>query len=112
MLIAQQLKANVPRHEFPPQVGIVRQIKSNVPGDRIESYMRRHFLAFFVISLLAELGTTLLQRQRTTTDVYPGLYYPNFNTMLAERLLFWFVISVLLSGVWCLISRRARLKET
>ena len=54
--------------------------------------MRRHFFAFFVISLLSELGTTLLQRQRTVTDVYPGLYYPDFNTLLAERLLFWFVI--------------------
>jgi hypothetical protein len=74
--------------------------------------MRRYFLAFFIISLLSEVGTTLLQRQRTTTDVYPGLYYPDFNTLLAERLLFWFVIFVLLSGVWFLISRRARPKES
>jgi hypothetical protein len=70
--------------------------------------MRRHFFAFFIISLLSELGTTLLQRQRTTTDVYPGLYYPNFNALLVERLLFWFVIFVVLSGVWFLISRRAQ----
>lgn len=72
--------------------------------------MRRHFLAFFIIGLLSELGTTLLQRQRTTTDVYPGLYYPNFNTLLAERVFFWFVIFVLLSGVWFFISRSAQPK--
>jgi len=70
--------------------------------------MRRHFFAFFVISLLSELGTTLLQKQRTTSDVYPGLYYPNFNALLAERLSFWFVIFVLLSGAWFLISRRVQ----
>ena len=72
--------------------------------------MRRHFFAFFVISLLSELGTTLIQRQRTTSDVYPGLYYPNFEALLAERLLFWFVIFMLLSGLWFLISRRAEPK--
>jgi len=72
--------------------------------------MRRYFWPFFIIALLSELGTTLLQRQRTTTDVYPGLYYPNFNTLLAERLLFWVVIFVLLSGVWFFLSRRAQPK--
>ncbi|HEV2829849.1 MAG TPA: hypothetical protein VGW76_19775 [Pyrinomonadaceae bacterium] len=69
--------------------------------------MRRHFLAFFIIGLLSELGTTLLQRQRTTTDVYPGLFYPNFNTLLVERLFFWFVIFMLLSGMWFFMSKRS-----
>jgi len=68
--------------------------------------MRRHFLAFFLIALLSELGTTLLQRQRTVTDVDPGLYYPSFNALLVERLFFWFVIFTLLAAVWFIISRR------
>ena len=50
--------------------------------------MKPNLLAFFVISLFAELGTTILQGQRTVTDVAPGLYYPNFKALLIERLFF------------------------
>ncbi|MBX3277877.1 MAG: hypothetical protein KF868_07745 [Acidobacteria bacterium] len=68
--------------------------------------MKRHLIAFFVIALLAELGTTWFQRQRTVTDVYPGLYYPDFKTLLLERLLIWFIILVMLSGIWILVVNR------
>ena len=69
--------------------------------------MKRHAAAFFVIALAGELGTTWLQRLRTTTDVAPGLYYPNFETLLFERLFFWFIIVAVLGTTWLLISKRA-----
>lgn len=68
--------------------------------------MKRQPIAFFIIALCAELGTTWFQRQRTVTDVYPGLYYPDFKTLLLERLLIWFIIFVVLSGIWILAVRR------
>jgi uncharacterized protein YybS (DUF2232 family) len=69
--------------------------------------VKRNATAFFIIALVAELGTTWLQRFRTTTDVAPGLYYPNFETLLLERLFFWFIIVAVLGTAWLLISKRA-----
>jgi len=68
--------------------------------------MKRHFFAFFIISLAAEMGTTWFQKLRTTTDVGPGLYYPNFRTLLLERLLIWFFIFLILGLVWIFAARR------
>jgi hypothetical protein len=72
--------------------------------------MKRNLIAFFTISLFAELGTTILQGQRTVTDVTPGLYYPDFKALLLERLFFWFVIFIVLSGAWLLTSSRLKPK--
>ena len=72
--------------------------------------MKLQFLAFFAIALLSELATTLLQALRTTTDVYPGLYYPNFNALLLERLFVWFVVFSVLTGIWFFLSRRSTTK--
>ena len=68
--------------------------------------MKRQFLAYLLIALAAELGTTLFQKFRTVTDVDPGLYYPDFKSLLLTRLIVWLLIFVLLSGVWLVISRR------
>jgi len=83
----------------PRQIAIVGPVRRKT-GKRNET-------AFFIIALVAELGTTWLQRLRTTTDSEPGLYYPNFETLLLERLFFWFIIIALLGTVWLLISKRA-----
>ena len=69
--------------------------------------MKQNAMAFFIIALAAELGTTWLQKFRTTTDVAPGLYYPNFETLLLERLFVWFIIFGLMGSAWLLISKRA-----
>ena len=63
-------------------------------------------LVCFLIALTAELGTTCCQKLRTTTDVAPGLYYRDFQTLLLERLLVWLIIFVALSAAWLLIPRR------
>jgi hypothetical protein len=68
--------------------------------------MKRNAFAYFVVALIAELGTTYFQKLRTTTDVAPGLYYPSFQELLLDRLFVWFVIFAVLSAVWLLISRR------
>jgi hypothetical protein len=68
--------------------------------------MKRQFLPYFLIALAAELGTTLLQRFRTVSDGEPGLYYPDFQSLLLSRLVVWLLIFLLLSGVWLVVSRR------
>ena len=70
--------------------------------------MKGQFLAYLAIALTAELGTTFFQRFRTTTDVDPGLYYPDFKSLLISRLIVWLLIFVLLSGTWLAISSRRR----
>ena len=81
------------------QVAIVGPVRRNI--------VKRKATAFFIIALVAELGTTWLQRLHTTTDSEPRLYYPNFETLLLERLFFWFIIIAMLGTVWLLISKRA-----
>lgn len=73
---------------------------------RKENQMSGHLTAFFIIALLAELGTTWVQKLRTVTDVNPGLYYPNFRTLLLERLLVWLILFVSLSVGWILVVKR------
>ena len=72
--------------------------------DRIIN-MKRQLIVYFVISLGAELGTTWMQKYGAVTDVYPGLYYPNFKALLLDRLLTWFIIFIMLIGIWRLIVR-------
>jgi hypothetical protein len=67
--------------------------------------LKKRFIIFFLISLLAELGTTWVQGLRSTTDAAPGLYYPNFTTLLIDRLLTWLVIFAVLSVIWFLIVK-------
>jgi len=69
--------------------------------------MKRQFFAYICIALAAELGTTFFQRFRTVTDVDPGLYYPDFKSLLLSRLIVWLLIFVPLSVVWLAISRRS-----
>ena len=66
----------------------------------------KRILPCLMIALTAELGTTWFQKLRTTTDVAPGLYYPDFQTLLLERPRGWLIIFVVLSAAWLLISRR------
>ena len=67
--------------------------------------MKRYFLTFFIIALLAELGTTWFQRLHTVTDVAPGLYYPDFRTLMLDRLVVWVISFAVLSGISLLILR-------
>jgi hypothetical protein len=68
--------------------------------------MKRNAFAYFIVALIAELGTTYFQKLRTATDVAPGLYYSSFQELLIDRLFVWSIIFLSLSGVWLLISRR------
>jgi hypothetical protein len=70
--------------------------------------MKRQFLAFFVIALIAEVGTTWLQKFQANSILGTGIYYDDFGTMLLNRFLYWLVIFLLLSALWLLISRGSR----
>lgn len=70
--------------------------------------MKKHFFAFFSIALVSELGTTWLMSYRSITDAGAMLCYRNLGTVIAGRLLFWFVFFLLLSAVWLLLSRGRR----
>lgn len=67
--------------------------------------MKRNFLAFFFIALAAEVGTSWLQKFQGARDVAAGLYYSDLGTMIFDRLIIWFVLFLLLSALWFLISR-------
>jgi hypothetical protein len=69
--------------------------------------VRRHFIGFFVIALVAEVLTTWAQKLRTVSDVEPGLYYPSFRAMMLERLLIWTVTILGLTAIWSIILRCA-----
>jgi hypothetical protein len=70
--------------------------------------MKQHFIAFFVIALLAEAGTTWLQQFSSKRVLGSGLYYPDLQTLLFDRLLYWLVLYLLLSALWLLLSRGYR----
>jgi len=70
--------------------------------------MKRHFLAFFVIALIAEVCTTWLQQFRSKRILGTGFYYPDIETLLLDRLLIWLVLYLLLSTLWLLLSRGYR----
>jgi hypothetical protein len=70
--------------------------------------MKRQFLAFFIIALIAEVVTTWLQKFQANGILGAGIYYDDFQSMLLSRLLYWLVIFLLLSALWLLVSRGAR----
>jgi hypothetical protein len=70
--------------------------------------MKRHFLAFFFIALITEVGTTWLRQFRSKGILGSGLYSPDIGTLLLDRLLIWFVLYLLLSALWLLLSRSYR----
>lgn len=70
--------------------------------------MKRQFLPFFLIALVAEVVTTWLQKFQARGVLGSGLYYDDFGSMLLVRLLYWLVIYLLLSALWLLISRGAK----
>jgi hypothetical protein len=70
--------------------------------------MKKHFPAFFIIALLSEVTTTWLQQFGASKQLGEGFYYPDFGSMLLNRLLYWLVIFLLLSALWLLISRSSQ----
>jgi hypothetical protein len=66
--------------------------------------MKRHFAAFAIIALCAELVTTWWQKELTAMDVAGGYYYERFRDMLVDRLIVWSVVFFGLSGAWALIG--------
>jgi hypothetical protein len=70
-----------------------------------ETDMKQNFLAFFLIALTAELGTSWLQQFRGAREVGGALFYPDLGNMIVNRLIIWLVLFLLLSTLWILISR-------
>jgi len=68
--------------------------------------MKRQVIAFFVIALSSELVTTWLQGLRGNVSHVKGLYYPNFKEMMFERLFFWTIVFLTLTGLWTLLAKR------
>ena len=66
--------------------------------------MKQNFLAFSLIALAAEIGTSVLQKYRAR-DIGSGLFYPDLGDMIVNRLIIWLVLYFLLSMLWLLISR-------
>ncbi|HST22507.1 MAG TPA: hypothetical protein VLR90_15385 [Blastocatellia bacterium] len=67
--------------------------------------MKGNFLAFCLIALTAEVGTSWLQKFQGARDMGDGLFYPDVGTMIVNRLIIWLVLFFLLSALWVLISR-------
>ncbi|HKP84651.1 MAG TPA: hypothetical protein VJZ26_01065 [Blastocatellia bacterium] len=67
--------------------------------------MKNQLLAFSLIALAAEVGTSLLQKYQGAKELGGGLFYPDLGTMIVNRLIIWFVLYFLLSALWLLISR-------
>jgi hypothetical protein len=70
--------------------------------------MKKHFVAFFVIALISEVGTTWLQQFRANRNLGSGFYYPGLGALFLDRLIYWLVLFLLLSVLWLLISRSNR----
>ena len=67
--------------------------------------MKGNYLAFSLIALAAEVGTSWLQKFQGARDLGGGLFYPDVGTMIVNRLIMWLVLFFLLSAMWLLISR-------
>ena len=70
-----------------------------------EAGMKGNFLAFSLIALIAEVGTSWLQKFQGARDMRGGLFYPDVATMIVNRLIVWLVLFFLLSALWILITR-------
>ena len=68
--------------------------------------MKRQWLIFFLIALIAELGTTWLQsRYHVVTDIPEGeIYYPTFAIFLETRVIIWLLLYLALTTVWLLVK--------
>jgi len=67
--------------------------------------VKGNFLAFSLIALVAEVGTSWLQKFQGAREVGGGLFYPDVATLIVNRLIIWLVLFFLLSALWLLISR-------
>ena len=67
--------------------------------------MKGSYLAFCLIALATEVGTSWLQKFQGARDLGGGLFYPDVSTMIVNRLVIWLVLFFLLSALWLLISR-------
>jgi hypothetical protein len=70
--------------------------------------MKQSFFAFFLIALIAELTTSLLQKFQGARELAEGIFYPSLATMVMNRLIVWLILYLLLSALWLLISRGYR----
>jgi hypothetical protein len=69
--------------------------------------MKKDFVAFFIIALASELGTSWLMRYRGLATA--GMVcFADLQTMMLNRLAIWPVFFLLLSAVWLLLSRGKR----
>ena len=67
--------------------------------------MRKDFVAFAIIALASELGTSWLVRYRSLSPGGPLVCFSDLQTMVANRLWIWAVFFFLLSVVWLLLSK-------
>jgi len=70
--------------------------------------MKKHFVAFFIIALASELGTSWLVRYSGADDVGGLICFRDLGTMIANRLWIWAVFFLLLSVIWLSLSRGGR----
>lgn len=70
--------------------------------------MRRDSVAFAIIALASELGTSWLVRYRSLSPDASLVCFRDLQTMMANRLWIWAVFFFLLSAVWLLLSKRRR----
>ncbi len=70
--------------------------------------MRKHFVAFVIIALMSEVGTSWLVRYRSLSPDAEVVCFRNLQAMMASRLWIWAVFFLLLSAVWMLLSRSGR----
>ena len=70
--------------------------------------MKNNFVAFFVIALASELGTSWLVSYAGADDVGGLVCFRNLGTMMVSRLWIWAIFFVLLSVVWLSLSKGRR----
>jgi hypothetical protein len=70
--------------------------------------MRRDFVAFAIIALASELGTSWLVRYRSLSPGASLVCFSDLQTMVADRLWIWAVLFFLSSAVWLLLSKGRR----
>ena len=70
--------------------------------------MRKHFVAFAIIALMSEVGTSWLVRYRSLSSDAEVICFRDLQAMMANRLWIWAVLFLLLSAIWLLLSRGGR----
>ena len=70
--------------------------------------MRKHFVAFVIIALMSEIGTSWLVRYRSLSPDAEVVCFRDLQTMTLNRLWIWAVLFLLMSAIWLLLSRGGR----